>query len=347
MKILKTEKTRFIATMLLASFALFACTEKTGTTPAASGVTPASVISTAQPFIVRIGADSASFSYQFRVAKHAGIFDKYNINAEIFTFSYGIDTINASILGETDSAHAMDFAIASRFSESNKLRILATITTTVPGGSKLYVRNDTIQSPADLKGKRIGVQKATANEYTWARLFEKYGLNKNEVSQVYLGSNAELLSAYQANEIDALWVGADIEKAVLEIPSSRSLGDNSLSGYLSRGYLLIDADVIAKDPAGVERFLKALDEATVFIKERPDDTARIAYKDLKIPVDAALKSIGAYNYELRLTQEDLDQITDVANWSIDNGLIKNRYNIRDFVDFTPLNNALPGRVTVK
>jgi NitT/TauT family transport system substrate-binding protein len=339
---MKTKKTRFIATMLLGSLALFACSGKTETAPAASDAT-----SPEKPFVVRIGVDSHAFSFQFRVAEQAGIFDKYNVDAELFTFSYGIDTINASILGETDSAEGMDFAVASRFSESNKLRIVATITSALPTGTYLYVRHDAIQSPADLKGRRVGVQKATANEFLWARLLDKYNIDQKEVSYVYLGSNAELLAAYQANEIDALWVNPDIEKAVNEIPASRKLGDLNLAGYLQRGFLLLDADLIAKNPAGVERFLKALDEATTFIKERPEDTAQIAYDDLKLPKDAALKSIQAQNYELRLTQEDLEQITDVANWSIDNGLIKNRYNIRDFVDPTPLNNALPGRVTIK
>ncbi|MDR1650355.1 MAG: hypothetical protein LBR87_01050, partial [Synergistaceae bacterium] len=61
---------------------------------------------------IRVGADSSSFSYQFRVAEGAGIFDKYDIDAEVFTFSSGIDTLNAAILGETDSAQAADFAVA-------------------------------------------------------------------------------------------------------------------------------------------------------------------------------------------------------------------------------------------
>ena len=48
---------------------------------------------------IRVGADSSSFSYQFRVAEGAGIFEKYDIDAEVFTFSYGIDTLNAAIRG--------------------------------------------------------------------------------------------------------------------------------------------------------------------------------------------------------------------------------------------------------
>jgi hypothetical protein len=32
---------------------------------------------------IRVGADSSSFSYQFRVAEGAGIFEKYDIDAEV------------------------------------------------------------------------------------------------------------------------------------------------------------------------------------------------------------------------------------------------------------------------
>jgi NitT/TauT family transport system substrate-binding protein len=305
------------------------------------------VNATEQPLKIRIGVDAHEFSYQFRVALRKDIFKKYNIDAEIFTFSYGIDTVNAAILGETDSAEAMDFALASRFASGNKLRVVSTLTQSVPGGSYLYVRNDAIKGPADIKGHRIGVQKATANEYTWGRFFEKWGIPPNSVDYVYLSSNAELLAAYQSNQIDAFWVGAELEAAVKEIPQSRNLGDNSLSGYLSRGYLLLDADFIAANPDGVSRFIKALDEATTFIEEHPDEVAQIAYQDLKIPVDAARKSINAYKYQIRLSQDDLDVITNVAGWAVDNGLIKNRYNIRDFVDLEPIRKALPERLTVK
>jgi NitT/TauT family transport system substrate-binding protein len=296
---------------------------------------------------IRIGADSASFSYQFRVAQAAGIFKKYDIDAEIFTFSYGIDTVNAAILGETDTAEAMDFAAASRFSESNKLKVVSLITLSNPDGAKLYTRNDSVKSVKDLEGKRVGVQKATADEYRWGRLFEKNGIDKSKVEQVYLGSNAELLAAYLAKEIDAYWVSADTEAAVLEIPESRSLGNNEISGYLMRGYALIDADFIEKNKDGVVRFIKALDEASAFINEKPDETAAIANKDLKVPVDAAKKNIYAHKYVIRLLQEDVDNISGVANWAVDNGLIKNRYDVKDVLYLDAIREAFPDRVDVK
>jgi NitT/TauT family transport system substrate-binding protein len=337
----------YLALTVVFLIGIAGCSRKTpsGSGKASAEGTPASVAE--KPFTVRIGADSGAFSYQFRVAERTGIFDKHNVDAEIFTFSYGIDTINAAILGETDSAEAMDFAAASRFSESNKLRIIATISTSLPTGSHFYTRHNGVNSPGDLKGKRIGVSKGTVDEYIWARFFEKYGINEKEVTQVYLSSNAELLAAYQANEIDAFRIGADIEKAVQAIPGSRNLGDQGLSGHLSIGFLLLNADIIAKDPVGVERFLKALDEATVYIKNHPEETAKIANEDLKIPVDAALRTIENHVYQLRLLKEDVDQIAKVADWSYKNGLFRNEYNIYDYVDPAPLRNALPDRVTIQ
>jgi NitT/TauT family transport system substrate-binding protein len=337
---MKTKKIIFGMTVLALAMVLLTSAGQKDVSPGASS-------STEKPFVVRIGADSTAFSFQFRVAQRAGFFEKYNVEAEISTYSYGIDTLNAAILGETDSAEVADFAAASRFSENNKLRVVATITGGNANGSFLYTRNDSINSPQDLKGKRVGVSKGTVNEYQWARLFEKYGINEKDVSLVYLTSNAELLAAYFANEIDAFWVGASEVGKVEEIPGSRRLGNASLHGHLGYGFLLLHADVIAKNPDGVGRFLKALDEATAYIKEHPKETARIAYEELKIPEDSALIAVETQVYLLRLNKEDVDMIANVADWCYKNGIFRNNYNVYDFVDPRPLRNVLPDRVTVE
>jgi NitT/TauT family transport system substrate-binding protein len=296
---------------------------------------------------IRVGADSSSFSYQFRVAQGAGIFKKYNIDAEVFTFSYGIDTLNAAILGETDSAQAADFAVASRLAEGNNLRILSHILTYRTDGALLYANDPTIKSPADLKGKKIGVQKATVNEYVWGQFFAKQGLNAQDLEQVYLSSHAELLAAFQAHEIDAFWVARENEAVAKEVKGNHKLGDYDLAGFFPRAYVLLDKDFIAKNQDGAVRLLKALDEATTFINEKPEEAAAIAGKDLKIPLDAAVAGIKAYKYEIRFLQEDLDDIAGVAEWSIKNGLIRKAYDVKEFVYLDAIKEAFPDRVTAE
>ncbi|MDR1943905.1 MAG: ABC transporter substrate-binding protein [Synergistaceae bacterium] len=298
------------------------------------------------PVKIRVGADSSSFSYQFRVAQGADIFKKYGIDAEVFTFSYGIDTVNAAILGETDSAQAADFAVASRLAEGNNLRILSHILTYNVDGALLYANDPAIKTTADLKGRKVGVQKATVNEYVWGQFFAKQGLDAKDVEQVYLSSHAELLAAFLVKEIDAFWVARENEAAAQEVPGAHKLGNYSLAGFYPRAYVLLDKDFIEKNRDAAVRFLKALDEATTFIRERPDEAAQIAARDLKIPVDAARQGINAYTYEIRFSQEDLDNVANVAAWSIKNGLIKNAYDVKELVYLDAIREAFPDRLTV-
>jgi NitT/TauT family transport system substrate-binding protein len=330
-----------VLTLALGLGLLAGCSQKADTTP------PPAANTAEKPLDIRIGADSAAFSYQFRVALSAGIFAKHNINAEISTFSYGIDTINAAILGETDSAEGMDYAVASRFSESNNLRIVSLIGGPSKENEKLWVRDDAIQSPKDLVGKKLGVKKGTVNEYVWGKVFEINGIDPSQVEQIYLGSDAELLAAFQAGEVDAFWATVAIEDSVRAVSGSRILGDLDLAQFLYRGYLLLDAKFIEENKEGVVRFLTALDEATTYIKEHPEETAQIAYDDLKVPKEATLKSLESYNYTVSLSQDDLDHITNVANWAIENGLIKNKYDITQFLYLDGLREALPDKLTVK
>jgi NitT/TauT family transport system substrate-binding protein len=298
------------------------------------------------PVKIRIGADASSFSYQFRVAQGAGIFKKYNLDAEVFTFSYGIDTLNAALLGETDSAQAADFAVASRLAQGNNLRILSHILTYNVDGALLYTTDESVKTAADLKGKRLGVQKATVNEYVWAQFFVKQGIDPKDVEEVYLSSHAELVAAYQAGEIDAFWASREVESAVQQVKNSRKLGNYLLAGFYPRAYVLLDKDFIAKNPGVAVNLLKALDEATTFIKEKPEEAAKIAANDLKIPGDAALAGIKAYTYEIRFSQEDIDNIRNVADWSIKNGLIKSAYDINNYIYLDAIKEAFPDRVSV-
>jgi len=299
------------------------------------------------PLKIRIGADSYAFSFQFRVAQAAGIFKKHDIDADVSTHSFGIDTINAAILGETDSAEGMDYAVASRFADDNTLRVVAHIGGPGPDGEKLYTRLPGVNAVADLKGKTLGVKKGTVNEYIWGKVFELHGIDPKEVKQVYLGSTAELLAAYQAGEIDAFWGTPEVDAPILTVPGSHLLGNLDLAKTAYRGYLLLDEKFIHANRAGVVRLLQALDEASAYIAAHPRETAQMVYDDLKAPREAVLESLKSYHYDVRFAQADLDHLVSVANWSVDNGLIKRRYDIRQFIDTAPLAAALPDKLTVR
>jgi NitT/TauT family transport system substrate-binding protein len=307
---------------------------------------PADSAEAAEKTKIRIGAEASSFSFQFRVALAAGIFDKYDLDAEIFSFSYGVDTLNATVLGETDSAEAADFAIASRLAPNSNLRVVAYILSPADDACKLYVRDDSIKVPADLKGRRIGVKKGTVNEYEWGIFLEKFGIKPDEVHYEYLTSTSDQIAAFQGGDIDAFWGVTDIESTVLKVPGSRTIGDYALLGSKYKAFLLLDDSFIKKNPQAVVNLVKALDEATGYIKANPEEVAQIAWREIKMPLDVGRSSQKTLNYEIRLLQEDLDQIDKVYKWSFEHGLIKTRYVLSDLVYADAIRQALPEKVNV-
>lgn len=296
-------------------------------------------------FAIRIGADSSPFSFQFRVAKAKGFFEKYNIDADVQTFSFGIDTINALILDQVDSGQAMDYALASRLGKESDLRIVSYIATPSLDGASLYVVGPDIKSPADLTGKRIAAQKGTVNEYVWAQTFKKFGVDPKSVHMQYFGSNAEMIAAVATGKADAVWGDKPNKSKILEIAGIKGLGDFHLIDFEMKGYLAFKDQFVKAHPQEVENFLKALNEASEYIAQHPKETADIAYQDLKLPKEDVLKTLETYTYHIRFSQDDYDHIQDIAAWSYQNGLIKNSYAVRDYLALDPLRKALPETVT--
>jgi NitT/TauT family transport system substrate-binding protein len=294
---------------------------------------------------IRVGADSSPFSFQFRVAKAKGFFDKYNIDAEIQNFSFGIDTLNALALDQVDSGEAMDYALAMRLGQNNDLRIVSYIATPSLDGDSLYVVGDDIKSPANLKGKNIAAQKGTVNEYVWAQTFAKFGVDPKSVNMQYLSSVAEQIVAVQTGKADAIWGGKSTRSKILEIPHVKELGDYHLIDFEMKGYLVFKDQFIREHPETVENFLKALNEASDYIEKNPKDTAEIAYQDLKLPKEDVLKTLETYKYTIRFSQDDYDHLNDIATWSTANGLIKNPYAVKDFLSLDILKKALPEAAT--
>jgi ABC-type nitrate/sulfonate/bicarbonate transport system substrate-binding protein len=296
-------------------------------------------------FKLRIGADSSPFSFQFRVAKAKGIFEKYNIDAEVQNFAYGIDTVNAVVLDQVDVGEGMDYALSTRLSKDSDLRIAAYIVTPSFDGDSLYAVGDDIKSPADFKGKNIAVMKGTANEYVWAQTLKKFGVDPKSVNMQYFTSVAEEIASVQSGNSAAVWVGKATKSKILEIPHVKELGDYRLIDVEMKGYLVFKDQFIKEHPEIVENVLKALQEASDYIAQNPQEVVDIAYQDLKLPKEDVRKSLGTYEYTVRFNQSDYDHLNDIATWSMENGLIKNRFEVKDFLSLDILKKALPEAVT--
>lgn len=313
---------------------------------AASGQQGAEQKKETAPVKIRFGVDSGTFSLQFRVAKDQGFFKNHGIDAELTTFSFGIDTLNAAVLNQTDTAIAMDYAELTRLSAGN-LKIISLVGSPSANNSILFVKNG-INKPQDLKGRHVGVGSGTVNEYIWAKYLNANQLDNKSVKLEPLQSSAELYTAFERGDIEAAWFGGSFAEKARQLPGVKQLDNLDAIKFRMRGYLSIQEPVIKQHPEAVSGILKALDEATAYIRQHPDEAAQLAFKELKLPADAVAKELkNEWEFAIRLKQEDVDHLQAVYEWSHEKGLIKDNLVLKDKIELAPLKAALPDSVTYK
>ena len=222
-------------------------------------------------------------------------------------------TLDHLAKGEVDFGTAADFAFVGNSFETGDARILASICKA--GAEDLVARKDKgIACPADLKGKRIGVTKKSATEYSLMKFLVFNGLSTNDVTIIDLPPE-KLLEGLLSGEIDAfaswdVWVAK----------SKEILGDGVLSWPTRLGqedYWLLSTrkDVIETRPDTVIRLLKALLQAEDFAANHSETAKSILAKHSKGGTSSVAYSDNN-KYIVTLDQGLLEVLEDEADWKI-------------------------------
>lgn len=160
----------------------------------------------------------------------------------------------------------------------------------VPEGEAVLVKESSgINSFADLKGKRVALNKGSNVNWLLVKLLEKYNLTLQDLTVKYL-KPAEGRPAFESGQVDA-WIIWDPYFALAEQPGVKILAD--ATGLASnREYILAAPDAVEKKSDQVRDLLTKLNATTEWGIANPDERARILAPELKIPEDVAKRSLA-------------------------------------------------------
>jgi NitT/TauT family transport system substrate-binding protein len=231
----------------------------------------------------------------FYVAVEKNLFEKYGVKVELKDFADPALIPAALQSGGVQGAMYTYDQVINLVANKNAFRVVMPID--YSNGADAVVALNSVNSMADLKGKKVAYPFATCDN-----LLVAYGLQKSGLTE----ADVEGLDTTPENVAAAL-VGGAVAGATYEPNVSKILKLDVNGGYhaiytsasapgLITDILYFSTDYIAKNPKAIDAVIKGYIDGMAFIKAHPDEAYAIVAKYFSTTVDDVKEQAkGAYN----------------------------------------------------
>lgn len=236
-----------------------------------------------------------------------------------------VGSVDFGLTGETPPV----FAQAARA----ELRYVA-FDAPAPRSEAILVPQDSpIRSVAELKGRKVALNKGSNVHYLLVRALEEVGLSIRDITPVYLPP-ADGRAAFESGRVDA-WVIWDPFQAAAEVQlNARTLRDGE--GLVDNHQFYLASQTFAdRHPQVVQVLIEELRKVGAEAEANPQQAARIIGPLIGLPADIASKALSRQSYDTQyITPEVVAAQQRIADTFSDLKLIPKRLNIKEVV-WTP------------
>lgn len=204
-----------------------------------------------------------------------------------------------------------------------------------PLNTLMVLDNGKINSLKDLKGKKVGVAISGSEEATIGKMLETEGLKYEDVKIINVGW--ALSSSLASGKVDAIWGGLrnfETNQLALEGFKSKAFFPEE-HGVPPYDELVFVANANKLDPAMINAFNKALEQATIYIVNHPQDAWKefVSYAPdtLNNELNKRAWRDTLTRFALRPAAVDLKRYDDYAQFMFDNKLIKTKPQAKDYI----------------
>lgn len=258
------------------------------------------------------------------VAEAAGYFAEAGLQLRVLHFPNGKLCYDQLLNGQAQLATVADLPYAMNDAALSKAQIVSTISTSRNSHGIVVRRNAGLRSPADLKGRRVGVVKGTSAHFYANSLALFHGLAQNDVEwvdlnpsqphQPLLDGQLDAAVLYEPwAELAMKGLGIAGEKLVTPLLYTMSFNLVSLS------------DKQAVSDAELHQFLSAVQRAVLWILKDPN-AARATLGN-----SPAVKEWSLFDFELKLRQNLVITLEAQARWARREGFVSQSAPPTDFL----------------
>ena len=301
--------------------------------------------SVCQPF--RLGLSLQAPSAVPIIAESNGYLAGEGLVFTVADFVSGKRAMESLLKDEVDVATTADVPIAYHSFARDDFVVMATVASVENEPRIVARRSAGISLPADLRGKRVATQHASAVHFFLHMFLTKHGMDEDDVDMSFLPAEA-LPGALARGEVDAFSMREPYVSEARRLLGEEIVVFTEPRLYFRTEHVVARRRMAEENPHRMRALVRALLRAERFARDHPVEAAELVAK--RMGVDALNIEILLRGFELRvaLSQSLLNSLEDEARWMIGCGLASSPVmpNYLDFIYTAALEAERPEALTI-
>lgn len=278
-----------------------------------------------------------------QVAKAKGYFQAEGLDVELTVFTTGTTATEAFRAGRGDFISAGDLPSAAMWRSGAAIGVAPMSSDTEIFG--IVGKND-INSPKDLRGKKVGTRVGSTGEFLLYRYLASGGVNTSEVNVIDLAP-PEMVISLVHGDIDAFsWLAPFTTRALHTsknaklIASAKGLANNRIILNVAPGFA-------SKHPDAVAKTIRAVRRGIEFVRSNPEEATKIWASAVQGDAKQSLPVVRLISYDMAFTQAFVDDMNELSKFMVQKGALKEPINWTKDFDLKYLKTVDPKLIEAK
>ena len=162
----------------------------------------------------------------------------------------------------------------------------------------LVTKDSPINSVADLKGKKVALNKGSNVHYLLVKQLEKHGLKITDITPVYLAP-ADGRAAFESKNVDAWVIWDPFQAAAEKATGARVLADGTGNVVNNYQYYLGARNFVSKNPKVIEALFEDSVAQGIWLKKNLRQAAELIAPLQGLPVEVVELALQRYEFNVK------------------------------------------------
>lgn len=262
----------------------------------------------------------------FYIADQKKLWEKHGLDVRAVPFSSGRLALDAIVGGRAAFGTVAETPVVFAALNGLPVRIIGRVNT-----HEVFdlVANKGVKTIKDVRGKKIGYLQGSNAQYYLSLMLDRAHLKPSDVTAISMNP-PDMVNSLISGDIDGfIWAEPFISKAV-------SLGKGKVHVIRTPGLYKTYSSIVTlqstidNDPDVLIRGLRALMEATKFVKTHKEEAIAISANKTKMEPAIAKKSWADIRYGIELDPNIEKDMEAQSKWAVASGLVRSGTKIPDY-----------------